>query len=78
MRSDPAKNWLRLKEWVRPMNQLRCGLFWNITGVPKEKIEAAIEINGKKSDELRLEMQWVDHGYIRITFWIEGKKYHGS
>ena len=72
MRSDPNKNWQCMKEWVRPMCQLPCGLFWNITGTPKEEIEKKIDLNGPKSEDLRLEMQWIDQGYIRIQFWIEG------
>ena len=72
MRSNPNRNWDRVKTWARPMNQLSSGLFLNITGYEEKEIEKAIDWTGEKSDELRLEMRWIDAGYIRITFNVTG------
>ena len=45
----------------------------NITDSDPSEIEKAIDWNGKKSEETRLEQVWIDRGYIRIQFKVEGK-----
>ena len=74
MKSDPNKNWNKIKEWCRPMGQLSPGLFFNITDVDLKTIEDKIEFKGDASDELKLMMVWIDSGYIRINFEVEGKE----
>ena len=73
MRSDPNKNWARIKDWCRPMGQLNPGIFLNITDVDLKKIEEKIDIESNSSDDIKLMMVWIDSGYIRITFEVEGK-----
>ena len=72
MRSDPNKNWHRIKEWSRPMGQLLPGIFFNITDADLKKIEDKIEFNGESSEDLTLKMSWIDSGYIKVQFEIEG------
>ena len=72
MRSDPNKNWDKIKEWARPMNQLPPGLFLNITGVSEEEIGKKIDLDGPSSEDLKLMMQWIDDGYIRVCFEVTG------
>ena len=72
MKEDPNKNWIKIKEWARPMNQLTAGVFLNITDTEEEEIERKINLNGPCSDELKLEMQWIDQGYVRICFNVSG------
>ena len=55
------------------MCQLRPGCFWNITGAKTEEIEKEIDLEGPTSDELRIELQWIDQGYIRLSFDLPGK-----
>ena len=74
MRTDPNKNWTTVRRWARPMCQLRAGLFLNITDSKREEIEKAIDWEGEKSDDLRLELSWVDRGYVRICFDVEGRR----
>lgn len=74
MKSDPNKNWNKIKEWCRPMGQLSPGLFFNITDVDLKTIEDKIEFKGDASDELKLMMVWIDSGYIRINFEVEGRE----
>ena len=73
MRSDPNKNWNRIKEWSRPMGQLTPGVFFNITDVDPKKIEEKIEFDGESRDDTKLTMTWIDSGYIRIQFEVEGQ-----
>ena len=73
MKSDPNGNWPRIRTWARPMNQLSAGLFLNITGYDASEIEKAIDWSKEKSEDLRLEMRWIDQGYIRITFNVAGE-----
>ena len=72
MKDEPNKNWLKIREWCRPMNQITPGLFFNITDADLGAIEKAIDLNGDGSDDLRLELSWVDQGYARVTFYVEG------
>ena len=53
------------------MNQLRPGLFMNITDSDPSEIEKAIDWQGKKTEDTRLEQVWIDRGYIRIQFKVE-------
>ena len=73
MRTDPNKNWNKIKEWCRPMCQLNPGLFFNITDTAPEKIEERIGFNMESSDDIKLTMTWIDSGYIRIQFEVDGK-----
>ena len=72
MKEDPNKNWEVIKEWGRPMNQLLPGLFMNITGSSTAEIERKINFEGPSSDDLKLEMRWIDSGYIRVCFNVTG------
>ena len=73
MRSEPNKNWEVIKTWARPMNQREAGLFLNITGSTEEEIGKKIDLEGPCSDDLKLNLQWVDAGYIRIHFYVAGR-----
>ena len=75
MKENPNKNWQLIREWVRPMNQLPAGLFWNITGVETKTIEDRVNWNGSVSEDLKLHMQWIDSGYIRIYFELKGEPF---
>ena len=68
MKQNPNKNWNTIKEWARPMNQLACGLFLNITDAKVDEIEKKIDFEGDASEDLRLELQWIDRGYVRVCF----------
>ena len=72
MKEDPNKNWNVVKEWARPMNQLTPGVFLNITDAKKEEIERKINMDGPCSEDLKLEMRWIDNGYIRVCFNVLG------
>ena len=73
MKEDPNKNWPKIRKWARPMNQLHAGVFMNMTGGSFKELEEQIIIDGQKSEELRLEMSWIDKGYVRIRYDTEGK-----
>ena len=73
MRENPNRNWTTLEKWVRPMCQLRTGLFMNISDTTPEEIEKAINITGTKIEDTKLEMSWIGEGYVRIQFQVEGK-----
>ena len=72
MKADPNKNWNVIKEWARPMNQLTAGVFLNITDATENEIEKKIDLDGPGSDDLKLEMSWIDRGYIRVCFNVTG------
>ena len=73
MKADPNKNWNVIKEWARPMNQLTAGVFLNITDATEDEIEKKIDLDGPGSDDLKLEMSWIDRGYIRVCFNVTGR-----
>ena len=73
MGQDANKSWVQIKEWCRPMCQLPAGLFFNLTDTDIEKFEEKIKIQDTINDELKLEMIWLDSGYIRVTFDVEGE-----
>ena len=73
MKADPNKNWNKIKEWCRPMCQLNPGLFFNITDVDPKKVEEMIGFDGEASEEVKLTMTWIDAGYIRVQFEVDGK-----
>ena len=73
MREDPNKYWCIIKEWARPMNQLTAGLFLNITGTTAEEIGHKINMDGPSSEDIKLEMSWIDCGYIRVCFYVQGQ-----
>ena len=58
MRNNPNKNWPRIRRWARPMNQITPGLFMNITDTQEDDIEKAIDMEGTKSEDLKLELRW--------------------
>ena len=72
MNSDPNKGWSLVKEWCRPMCQLPAGLFFNLTDVKIEDFEERIQIQQTINEDLKLELVWIDSGYIRVTFDVEG------
>ena len=74
MKSDPNKNWNRIKEWCNPMGQLPPGLFFNITDVDLKTFEGKIGFNEESSEDIKLTMSWIDAGYIRIQFEAIGKQ----
>ena len=73
MREIPNRNWSILEKWARPMGQLRPGLFMNISDTTEDEIEKAININGKKIEDTKLEQIWIGKGYIRIQFHVQGQ-----
>ena len=73
MKEDPNKNWNLIQRWARPMNQLSAGLFFNMTGEKFEDLESTVNMNGPKSDELKLNMMWIGKGYIRIKYDVTGE-----
>lgn len=73
MRSDPNRNWDKIKEWCRPMGQLNPGIFLNITDADLKKFEDRIDFNGEASEDIKLMMTWIDAGYNRVQFDVEGK-----
>ena len=55
------------------MCQLNPGLFFNITDVDPKKVEEMIGFDGEASEEVKLTMTWIDAGYIRVQFEVDGK-----
>ena len=76
MRESPYRNWKKIEKWARPMGQLRAGLFLNITDSDPSEIEKAIDWNGKRVEDTKLEQSWIDRGYIRIQFKVDGQYFH--
>ena len=73
MQESPYRNWKKIEKWARPMGQLKAGCFLNITDSSQDEIEKAIDMDGKKTENTKLEMVWIDRGYVRIQFKVEGK-----
>ena len=55
------------------MCQLNPGLFFNITDTDPKEFEERIGFKDESSDDIKLTMSWIDAGYIRIQFEVEGK-----
>ena len=72
MTESPYENWRRIKQWARPMNQLPCGIFLNLTGCDFNEFAESIDANGKKNEEIRIEQSWISKGYIRHKFHVQG------
>ena len=73
MRTDPNKNWSKIREWCRPMGQLNPGVFFNITDVNPKEFEEKIGFKDESSEDIKLMMTWIDSGYIRVQFEVEGQ-----
>lgn len=81
---DPKKFYQKYKEWLRPMNQLRSGHFFSLNWDSKnfDFTEEYIQ-----KSELKLEMEYIDKNFVRISFNTEcfipyridtGKKYKSN
>ena len=55
------------------MGQLNPGIFLNITDADLKKFEDRIDFNGEASEDIKLMMTWIDAGYNRVQFDVEGK-----
>ena len=74
MKKDPNKHWEIVKQWARPMCQLKAGLFLNITDTKREEIEKIIGWDDEISDDLKMELSWIDRGYLRVRFDVIGRR----
>ena len=72
MRKDSQMGWEKIKRWARPMNQLRPGIFMNISEWNEEDIKDFLKNEKMRQEDNRLELQMVGPGYARITFFMLG------
>ena len=62
---NPGDFYQRYKVWLRPMNQLRNGHFFSMNW-DDEKFNFTEEY--VQSSELKLEMEFIDRNFVRISF----------
>ena len=65
---NPSLFFRKYEEWLRPMNQLRNGHFFSLNWDSKE---FKFTDEYVEESDLKLEMEFLDHNFVRISFQTE-------